>query len=64
MKQIFTFLVAVLITASTYAQVGIGTSSPDATHKVIMQQDWQGPIQEENIPIGFYPQKMSYIKCI
>ena len=31
MKQIFTFLVAVLITASTYAQVGIGTSSPDAS---------------------------------
>ena len=31
MKQIFTFLVAVLITASTYAQVGIGTSSPDGS---------------------------------
>ena len=31
MKQFFTFLVAVLITASTYAQVGIGTSSPDGS---------------------------------
>ena len=31
MKQVFTFLAAVLITASTYAQVGIGTSSPDAS---------------------------------
>ena len=31
MKHFFTFLVAVLITASTYAQVGIGTSSPDAS---------------------------------
>ena len=29
MKQVFTFLAAVFITASTYAQVGIGTSSPD-----------------------------------
>jgi uncharacterized protein (TIGR02145 family) len=27
-KQIFTFLAAVLLTASTYAQVGIGTTSP------------------------------------
>ena len=31
MKHFFTFLVAVLITASTYAQVGIGTSSPDGS---------------------------------
>jgi hypothetical protein len=28
MKQIFTFLAAVLLTASTYAQVGIGTTTP------------------------------------
>ena len=29
MKQIFTFLAAVLLTASTYAQVGIGTTIPN-----------------------------------
>ena len=31
MKQFFTFLVAVLLTATTYAQVGIGTTTPDAS---------------------------------
>ena len=31
MKQIFTFLAAVLLTATTYAQVGIGTTTPDAS---------------------------------
>ena len=31
MKQIFTLLAAVLLTASTYAQVGIGTTTPDAS---------------------------------
>jgi hypothetical protein len=31
MKQFFTFLAAVLLTASTYAQVGIGTETPDAS---------------------------------
>jgi hypothetical protein len=31
MKQIFTLLAAVLLTASTYAQVGIGTTSPHAS---------------------------------
>jgi hypothetical protein len=31
MKQIFTLLAAVLVTASTYAQVGIGTTTPDAS---------------------------------
>ena len=31
MKQIFTFLAAVLLTASTYAQVGIGTINPDGS---------------------------------
>ena len=30
MKQIFTFLVAVLITATTFAQVGIGTATQTA----------------------------------
>ncbi|MDC0007366.1 fibrobacter succinogenes major paralogous domain-containing protein, partial [Winogradskyella sp.] len=29
MKQIFTLLAAVLLTASTYAQVGVGTTTPD-----------------------------------
>jgi hypothetical protein len=29
MKQIFTFLAAVLVTASTFAQVGIGTTTPE-----------------------------------
>ncbi|TXD49045.1 hypothetical protein [Polaribacter sp. IC073] len=31
MKHIFTFLAAVLVTAATYAQVGIGTATPDAS---------------------------------
>ncbi len=31
MKQIFTFLAAVLLTASTYAQVGIGTTDPNGS---------------------------------
>ena len=31
MKQIFTLLAAVLLTATTYAQVGIGTTTPDAS---------------------------------
>ena len=31
MKQIFTLLAAVLLTATTYAQVGVGTTTPDAS---------------------------------
>jgi len=31
MKQFFTLLAAVLLTASTYAQVGVGTTTPDAS---------------------------------
>jgi hypothetical protein len=31
MKQFFTLLAAVLLTATTYAQVGIGTTTPDAS---------------------------------
>ena len=31
MKRIFAFLAAVLLTASTYAQVGVGTTNPDAS---------------------------------
>ena len=31
MKHFFTFLAAVLLTAATYAQVGIGTTTPDAS---------------------------------
>jgi hypothetical protein len=31
MKQFFTFLAAVLLTATTYAQVGVGTTTPDAS---------------------------------
>jgi len=31
MKQIFTFLAAVVLTATTYAQVGLGTINPDAS---------------------------------
>ena len=31
MKQFFTFLTAVLVTASTFSQVGIGTENPDAS---------------------------------
>jgi hypothetical protein len=31
MKHFFTFLTVVLLTASTYAQVGIGTTTPDAS---------------------------------
>jgi hypothetical protein len=31
MKQLFTFLAAVLLTATTYAQVGVGTTTPDTS---------------------------------
>jgi hypothetical protein len=31
MKQLFTFLAAVLVTAATFAQVGIGTTNPDGS---------------------------------
>jgi hypothetical protein len=31
LKQIFTFLAAVLVTAATYSQVGIGTTNPDGS---------------------------------
>ena len=31
MKQIFTLLAAVVLTATTYAQVGVGTTTPDAS---------------------------------
>jgi hypothetical protein len=31
MKQVFTFLAAVVLTATTYAQVGLGTTTPDAS---------------------------------
>ena len=31
MKQIFTFLAAVVLTASTFAQVGIGTTDPNGS---------------------------------
>jgi hypothetical protein len=31
MKQFFTFLAAVVLTATTYAQVGIGTTTPEAS---------------------------------
>jgi len=31
MKQFFTFLAAVVFTATTYAQVGVGTTTPDAS---------------------------------
>ena len=31
MKQIFTLLVAVVLNASTYAQVGIGTTNPNTS---------------------------------
>ncbi len=31
MKQFFTLLAAVLFTATTYAQVGVGTTTPDAS---------------------------------
>jgi hypothetical protein len=31
MKQLFTFLAAVVLTATTYAQVGVGTTTPDTS---------------------------------
>ena len=31
MKQFFTLLAVVLLTATTYAQVGVGTATPDAS---------------------------------
>lgn len=42
MKQLFTFLVAVLLTATTYAQVGIGTATPDASAALEIESTTKG----------------------
>jgi hypothetical protein len=42
MKQIFTFLAAVLLTATTYAQVGIGTTTPAASAALDITSTTQG----------------------
>ena len=42
MKQLVTFLAAVLLTASTYAQVGIGTTSPDNSAALEVQSTTKG----------------------
>jgi hypothetical protein len=42
MKQIFTFLAIVLLTATTYAQVAIGTTSPDASAVLDLTSDEKG----------------------
>jgi hypothetical protein len=42
MKQIFTFLAAVLLTASTYGQVGIGTTTPAASAALDITSTTQG----------------------
>ena len=42
MKQIFTFLAAVVLTASTFAQVGIGTTTPAASAALDITSTTQG----------------------
>ena len=42
MKQFFTFLAAVVLTATTYAQVGIGTTTPDASSALDITSTTQG----------------------
>jgi hypothetical protein len=42
MKQFFTFLAAVLLTASTYAQVGLGTINPDGSAALDITSTTQG----------------------
>ena len=42
MKQFFTLLAAVLLTATTYAQVGIGTTTPDASSALDITSTTQG----------------------
>jgi hypothetical protein len=42
MKQIFTLLAAVLLTATTYAQVGIGTATPDVSTVLDVQSTTKG----------------------
>ena len=42
MKQIFTFLVSVVLTATTYAQVGIGTTNPNTSAALDVTSTTQG----------------------
>ena len=42
MKQIFTFLAAVVFTATTYAQVGIGTTNPNTSAALDITSTTQG----------------------
>ena len=42
MKQFLTFLAAVLLTATTYAQVGIGTTNPDASAELDITSTTRG----------------------
>tara|TARA_R110002012_G_scaffold127225_1_gene279404 strand:+ start:73 stop:462 length:390 start_codon:yes stop_codon:yes gene_type:complete len=42
MKQIFTFLAAVLLTASTFAQTGIGTTTPHASAQLEVSSTTKG----------------------
>ena len=42
MKQFFTLLAAVLFTATTFAQVGIGTTTPDASAALDITSNTKG----------------------
>jgi len=42
MKQIYTLLAFVVLTASTYAQVGIGTATPDASAALEIESTTKG----------------------
>jgi hypothetical protein len=52
MKQIFTFLAAVLLTVTTYAQVGIGTINPDTS----------AALEIESTTKGFLPPRMTLVQ--
>ena len=47
MKQIFTFLAAVLLTSITSAQVGIGTTTPDASSALDITSTTKGFLIQE-----------------
>ena len=48
MKNIFTFLAAVLLTATTYAQIGINNENPDASAALDITSTTGGVINSKN----------------
>ena len=54
-----------ILQEATGTAVGTGAANTTQLYlhkgqqKHLMQQDWQGHMQQEDIPIGFYPQKMN-----